>query len=475
MGGIMAAQEHINLRERPNVILVMCDDLGWGDVGFNGSSTIKTPNLDEMAGAGIIFSRFYSAAPVCSPTRASCLTGRNPFRMGIYSANVGHMRSEEITLAEVLSKAGYSTGHFGKWHLGTLTTALNDANRGMPGDSSHLSRPTDHGYHEYFCTESKVPTWDPMLKPTSFQEESGSSLRYGWPALLDGEKSENYGTFYWSGPDQMELNNLRGDNSEVIMDRAIPFIERSVKRDQPFFTTIWLHTPHLPVVTHKAYRDLYPKHDLSEQLYYGCISAMDEQIGRLWSTLQKLNVSEHTMLWFCSDNGPERQTPGSAGSLRARKRSLYEGGVRVPAFCLWPDNWSSGTADVPAVTSDYLPTILDILQIEYPETDRPLDGITLRKLLDGKTKQRRSPIGFQSTGGKRSWVEDRYKLISPEGENFELYDLISDRTESNNIAAKHPAKVDSMKHALLKWIEDCTRSDQGGDYEGEVVTPNLRH
>ena len=161
----------------PNIILIMCDDLGWGDTGFNGNKKIETPNLDLLAGKGITFSRFYSASAVCSPTRGSCLTGRNPYRYGIPTANAGHMKKEEITLPELLKEKGYSTGHFGKWHLGTLTTKVKDANRGKPGDSAHYSIPSMNGYDTYLVTESKIPTYDPMLKPKTFNKEKGESLR----------------------------------------------------------------------------------------------------------------------------------------------------------------------------------------------------------------------------------------------------------------------------------------------------------
>ena len=155
--------------ERPNVILIMCDDLGWGDVGFNGNKIIKTPNLDSMANSGIKFDQFYAAAPVCSPTRGSVLTGRHPFRYGIYYANTGHMKKKEFTLAEIMKTKGYRTGHFGKWHLGTLTTKIKDANRGGPKGAKHYSSPQQNGFDICFSTESKVPTWDPMLVPKKIQ------------------------------------------------------------------------------------------------------------------------------------------------------------------------------------------------------------------------------------------------------------------------------------------------------------------
>ena len=149
----------------PNIILVMADDMGWGDVGFNGNQIIKTPCLDRLAAEGVRMDRFYSAGPLSSPTRASVLTGRNPFRTGVFSANEGILRPEEITLPELLKQAGYTTGHFGKWHLGTLTCKEIDANRGRPENEHLYNPPAWHGYDVAFVTESKVPTFDPMLKP----------------------------------------------------------------------------------------------------------------------------------------------------------------------------------------------------------------------------------------------------------------------------------------------------------------------
>ena len=452
---------------RPNIILVMCDDLGWGDVGFNGHPKVRTPNLDRLSAAGRRLDRFYAAAPVCSPTRASALTGRNPFRMGIYHANTGHMLPEEVTLAEVLRSEGYRTGMFGKWHLGTLTTMLEDANRGRPRDSTNYALPTDHGFDAYFCTESKTPTWDPMLKPDSFRIEAGESLRYGWAALEQGSERvpKTYGTFYWSGPEQMALHNLDGDDSRVIMDRVLPFVEDAVARQQPFFSTVWFHTPHLPLVTSRHHRDQYADLSLQEQLLYGSISAMDEQVGRLWAKLEELGVAENTMLWFCSDNGPENRTPGSSGPFRERKRSLYEGGVRVPAFLVWPAHFEGGqNLAAPMVTSDYLPTILDYLQLDYPQPERPIDGKSMRPVLEGERNRRDHPIGFQFRN-KISWVTDQYKLISTdEGESFELYDLLMDPEEKQDLSKDRPLIVNKLSQELQLWLDDCRRSDRDSSY-----------
>lgn len=450
--------------QRPNVILIMADDLGWGDTGFNGNSVIQTPNLDKLAGKGMVFNRFYSASAVCSPTRASCLIGRNPYRTNVITANSGYLKKEEVTLAEVLKSHGYHTGHFGKWHLGTLTTKIKDANRGRPGNAEEFSIPTQHGFEVFFSTESKVPTFDPMVKPKVFQTEKGEGLRYGWEAIDDGDSSEAYGTHYWNGKEMMVQEDLTGDDSKIIIDKAMDFIKESSATEDPFFSVIWLHTPHLPVVADEKHRNMYKTHDLQEQLYYGTITALDEQIGRLWETLGELGEQQNTMIWFCSDNGPERGTPGSSGIYRERKRSLYEGGVRVPAFCVWENGVQpSQISSVPAVTSDYFPTILDMLSIDH-QLNRPMDGVSLKMVMSSEQSERGASIGFLFNN-KMSWVSDQYKLISTdEGNTFELYDLIHDPEEKDNIAAGNEELVEQMRKDLLKWKKSVENSQQGGDY-----------
>ena len=450
--------------QNPNIILIMTDDQGWYDAGFNGNSEIKTPNLDKLASSGIIFDRFYSASAVCSPTRASVITGRNPLRINIPTANSGHMREEEITLPEILKERGYSTGHFGKWHLGTLTELTLDANRGgREKFQNDYSIPTMHGYDEYFCTESKVPTFDPMVYPTSFDDEEG--MRYGWRAIKENDSAKVYGTSYWQGTEQKSIDNIKGDDSKVIMDRVLPFIENSISSNKPFFTTIWLHTPHLPVVSDSVHRNYYSNLGLKKQLYYGTLTAMDEQIGRLWSKLEELGIQNETILWFCSDNGPENGTPGSAYIFRERKRSLYEGGVRVPAFVIWKGHIKENIRiDFPSVTSDYLPTILEIMNIKYPD-DRPIDGVSLYGLMQGENKKREEAIGF-IFGEKISWVDNQYKLISVDnGKSFELYNLINDRSEKENIILKETEIAESMKKGLTKWMTSVENSKKGLDYK----------
>ena len=256
--------------ELPNIILIMADDLGWGDTGFNGNDSIITPSLDDLAEQGIVFRRFYSASPVCSPTRASCLTGRHPYRMGIFGANSGYIKSQEHTLAELLKSKGYTTGHFGKWHLGTLTNTVLDANRGGRGDTLIYSPPWENGFDVCFSTESKVPTWNPMITPG---KEAGD--------IGNRDPGSDFGTYYWTGEGEIANDNLEGDDSRIIMDRVIPFIKGAVNDKNPFLAVIWFHTPHLPVLTGSEYRQLYTDYSPDIQHYYGAISAMDDQIGRL--------------------------------------------------------------------------------------------------------------------------------------------------------------------------------------------------
>ncbi|MEM7477612.1 MAG: sulfatase-like hydrolase/transferase [Planctomycetota bacterium] len=446
-------------QERPNIVLVMCDDLGWGDVGFNGGTTIKTPHLDEMAKHSLQFNRFYAQAPVCSPTRGSCLTGRHPYRYGIPTANSGHMKKEELTLAELLKKLGYATGHFGKWHLGTLTTTVQDANRGGPRNKKNYSPPQDNGFDVCFSTESKVPTFDPMIKP------KGAKAGGHWDAITDKSQAETYGTYYWNEQGEQVQDNLEGDDSKLIMDRASRFIEAAAAADRPFFVVVWFHTPHLPVVADAEHRAMYP--DAESVLaanYYGCVTAMDEQIGRLRETLKKVEAHQNTLVTFCSDNGPEGKdtAPGSAAHFRGRKRSLYEGGVRVPGLIEWPAKIEPGVTDFPAVTSDYLPTILDHVGAVIDD-DRPIDGISLKSVFLGQQMERARPIGFQSAK-QQALSGDRYKIYRDGKAKWELYDLLKDPSESKDIAGQHPEVVARMGSYFESWKKSCSQSNEGLDY-----------
>ena len=314
------------------------------------------------------------------------MTGRHPFRYGIYHANVGHLPGEEITIAELLRSEGYRTGFFGKWHLGTLTKTERDANRGgRPEFEKEYSPPWLHGFDTVFATESKTPTYDPMVKPKVGYQPTW------WNVVVGSEDGEPYGTFYWDTDGKKVSENLSGDDTRIIVDRAIPFIEEASASQTPFFTVVWTHTPHLPVVASDENKTAIASDDPYTTHYYGSIRALDLQIGRIRQRLEELGLANNTLIWFTSDNGPEHAhpfAPGSTGGLRGQKRSLYEGGIRVPGIVEWRGRIPSGVeVDVPAVTSDILPTVLDYLKISFPD-ERVVDGVSLKPALSGVAMKR---------------------------------------------------------------------------------------
>ena len=418
---------------RPNIILAMADDQGWGDTSYNGHHILSTPNLDSMAAAAVRFDRFYAGAPVCSPTRGSVLTGRHPFRYGIFFANADTgadapskyaLPAREQTLAEYLKPLGYVCAHFGKWHLGDFS-------------GPKRSAPTDNGFDEFFSTTRKVATVDP-----------------------DG---------YWTAAGRVP-GPQEGDDSRILMDAAVDFIERAAARRQPFFAVIWFHAPHEPVLASERHRAPYTQYPGKPENYYGAIAALDEQVGRLRETLRYLKIERDTMLWYASDNGPEgdRQaynSPGSSGPFRGHKRSLFEGGIRVPAILEWPARYPRPRViGAAASTSDYLPTILSALRQPVPAN---LDGIDLLPVLDGRRRLRQSPLAFETIGDTRGsqrlcWIEDRWKLLSNLDQSPDsLFDLDADPAETTDLAARHPSLCSALRAKLEQWRASCTRSRQG--------------
>lgn len=432
-------------QDKPNIILIMADDMGYGDVGFNGNTIIKTPHMDALAESGLKLTNFYSGGPVCSPTRGTCLTGRHYHRYGIFSANIGHLPKQEVTIQGLLKENGYKTGHFGKWHIGTL-----DSNYSTKGDSrkpaENFAPPWERDYDVSFVTESSVSTWDPL----------STSVPY-----------------YFNG--EITTENLSGDDSRVIMDRVVPFIESAVNEEKPFLSVIWFHTPHEPVVAGPEYKAMYSSYSEGKQHYYGCITAMDDQIGRLYNKLQDLNIDDNTIIFFCSDNGPEGKEesddrPGSTGGLRGRKRSLYCGGTGVPAFIVWPGKTDTpSTSNYVSGTLDYLPTILDALDIEMPD-NRPIDGISLLPMLNGTETERPRPLPFMTNRGKAAWIDGDLKFITNnKGIVSEVYNLRTDRYETTNLRSQYPEKIEKINKHIHAWNFSCKKSHAGGDYEGDYT------
>lgn len=435
--------------DKPNIILIMADDLGYGDTGFNGNEIIQTPHLDALAARGVTLTHFYSGNSVCSPTRGTVLTGRHHDRYGIYTANAGHLPAQEITLARMLKQQGYTTGHFGKWHLGTLSPTMSSKGA-KRRPAFNFAPPWQRDYDRSFVTESAVSTWNPGLG-----RRAVNNPFFDDGVILDGEDP-----------------SLRGGAARVVVDRAAPFIAQAAADATPFLAVVWFHAPHEDVAAGPEYLARYKGHGDAAH-FYGCITELDEQVGRIVRTLDDANVSDNTLIFFCSDNGPEGKAPGGrrAGvtdGLRGRKRALYDGGVRVPAFAVMPGQIPSGTtSDTILTTLDYFPTIQKIVGYKMPD-DRPLDGQNIMPVLAGQSHERTTPIPFRYGAGVSSLVKDGYKYLLPANE---LYNLAADRAETRNLAATLPDRAAAMKAELITFFADVKRSHSGGDYPSSDYTP----
>lgn len=437
----------------PNIVMLMADDLGYGDVGFNGNDTIMTPHLDRMAENGLHLTNFHAASPLCSPTRASCLTGRDPLRQGIFAAHTAGLRHGETTVAEVVKEQGYRTGFFGKWHLGWVQPETTEP-RG------YYSPPWQHGFDDVFATKSAVPTWDPTVYPDN------------WDGWGKGEGNQ-WGLSIYVRNGVPVTDNLEGDDSRIIMDRVIPFIEQSIQDNQPFLATVWFHTPHEPVVAGPEYLAMYPDLPEEQKHLYGCITAMDEQIGRLRAFLREKGIADNTVVFFCSDNGAPaskvRDGVASNGPFRGAKHRIWEGGLRVPALIEWPGRVSAGrVSDYLSSTNDYLPTVLDILSLE-PIEGIPLDGVSLLPLMEGKAMSKRPPMAFawqrlyQDTA-RYALIDGDYKIGIHDDQPTELFNLKNDPYEADNLADKEPAIRKRLEAQLEAIKASWQNSRDGGDY-----------
>ena len=423
---------------RPNIILCMTDDQGWGDVSYNGLKQIRTPNLDAMAAAGLRFNRFYAQHPSCSPTRASVMTGRHPYRMGTFWPGMP-LRLQEMTIAQAVKRVGYATAHFGKWHL-----SGGKSGAGRPLAATDPLGPGKFGFDEWFT----VSNWFDL----------------DW-------------TFGHNG----QPEKVTGDGSDAIVAEALKYIATKAKNNEPFLACIHYGSPHVPLKPLPA--DLKAA---GGSAYYGEILGVDRSLGALRAGLRKLNIADNTLVWFNSDNGAwvdEKAAPdtyGWNGGLHGHKGELWEGGIRVPGLIEWPARIKKrAITEVIACTSDIYPTIVDLLQINIRNQVLPLDGISLVPLLDGKMKERPQPLGFWHHGeetleeGPAAWLENRYKLLQfNKPQKVELYDLVADPHETKNVAAQHPEVVAQMLARLESWKESVQRSNRGGDYpDGRLLPP----
>jgi len=427
---ILISCQKIPQIEQPNIILIMTDDQGWGQTGYYNHPVLDTPNLDKMAANGIRFDRFYAAAPVCSPTRASILTGRTNNRTGVPSHGYA-LRTQEKTIGVALKKAGYSTAHFGKWHLNGLRGP------GVPvlKDDSHS--PGKFGF-DHWLTVTNFFDINPLMS------ENGSFV------------------------------DLKGNTSDIIVRKALKFIKRKSEQNLPFFAVIWDGSPHDPFVASEQDRKKFQDLDEPSQNHHGEIVAFDRSLGYLRKKLRDLNLAENTILWYCSDNGGLSEVqPNSVGGLRGSKGTIYEGGLRVPGIIEWPAVIQPKVTRYPASTMDIFPTIVDILGLPNDDLLKPIDGISLKPIFNTALDRRIKKIPF-SFNDQGALLDNNYKLIvsSIEKNEFELYNLKNDPFESQNLAAEDPILFEQMKKEFIQWNETVELSRKGKDYKDGKVLKN---
>lgn len=408
---------------KPNIIILLCDDLGYGDLSCFAHPATKTPHLDKLASEGLKLTNCYSAMPVCSPSRAGLMTGRVPNRLGIHDwipARSGvYLRPQEVTFAQLLRKAGYRTLHAGKWHLNSKV----DGSEPTPGDA---------GFEHWLYTQNNAAP--NHLNPTNF-------IRNGKPA-----------------------GKLNGPSSHIVVEEAMQWL--GGVKDQPFFLNLWFHETHEPVAAAEEYLQLYPdESNVDRKHYYGDVSQMDAAVGKLMKFLDDNKLRENTFVFFSSDNGPETlnrykagfRSFGSPGPLRGMKLHVTEAGYRVPGIIRWPSRIKASTVSTEPVCSvDLLPTLCAMAQVDPPR-DRALDGASLLPLFEGKPVVRPHPLYWQydralSEPWTISMREGPWKLLANTTlDRFALHNLDEDVSEKIDLAEKHPERVRSMA-AIMKAL-----------------------
>ncbi|MBO0590147.1 arylsulfatase [Cellulophaga sp. E16_2] len=460
----------ITAQKRPNVIIMMTDDQGYGDIGMHGNPYLKTRHIEAIAKQGIEMESFI-AYPNCSASRAALLTGRYPYRTGVTAVTqVDHfMNTSEITIAEILSNNGYRTGIFGKWHL---------------GDNNPM-RPTDQGFQEAL-----------VHKGGGIGQAAGpAGNTYFDPVLEHNNVSKKY----------------KGYCDDIFTDATLDFI--SAKNDKPFFAYLATNLPHFPLQVPDEKAEPYRKMGLHEDnaLTYGMIDNIDGNVGRVLAKLKQLGIEDNTIVIFLSDNGPrQRRTkndvyPGRwVANLRGTKTSVYDAGIRVPFFVKWPNHFKKNVkSKTMGTVMDILPTILDIAKVPLPDALQ-LDGKSLLPLWkndDADSLQGREFIvqmHYGPTPFKYMHFTVRtqtYKLVSPNDfphgilyqpkddqlkevlSNLELYNIEEDPSERIDLAKKYPEIVEDLLAKYENWFDEVTQErDAKGIqriYLGETATPEV--
>ncbi|TWU54327.1 Arylsulfatase [Rubripirellula tenax] len=439
----------VNAGESPNIILLLADDLGYRDLSCFGSPAVNTPNLDRLAKEGQKFTRFYAGSAVCTPTRASILTGRYPLRFGItkHFNDVNRWLPESATtVAEILKGAGYHTGHVGKWHLGGLHVDA-DGKRleDQPG-------PRQHGFEFYQTQIEQQPIRGRMGREQTL-------FRQGGTVLLRNDQHVGEGDPYYS----KHLTDANGDF-------AIELIEKFSADPQPFFINMWWLVPHKP------YEPAPEPHwsgtavdGISEDQhrFRSMVQHMDAKVGQILGKLDDLEIADNTLVLFTSDNGAAFE--GFIGDLKGGKTDLHDGGLRVPFLVRWPAAIPAGQAsDTFGHTNDLLPTVCDAAGIELP-SDLPIDGLSLLPHMKGErppTVETRGTVFWQldlyrniqrhypkpKPYATEVVMRGKWKMLALSGKPVELFDVESDPNENRNVLDDHTELVASLAAQLDEWL-----------------------
>ncbi|MCH2127930.1 MAG: sulfatase-like hydrolase/transferase [Pirellulaceae bacterium] len=435
---VTPAARPIHATDRPNFVVVLCDDLGYGDLHCYGNQQLHTPNVDQFAAEGLRLTSCYAAHPNCSPSRTGLLTGRTPTRVGIHNwipmFSPMHVPTSEITIATLLRDAGYDTALSGKWHL---NGRFNMTGQPQPGD---------HGFNHWFATQNNcLPN---HKNPYNF-------VRNGIP-----------------------LGPLRGYAADLVSSEAIYWLRELRDKSKPFFLFVSFHEPHEPIATKEQYQNLYPSEDPSYAAHHGNITQMDTAFGELMIALDDLQLRDNTFVFFTSDNGPARtrfHPNGSAGPLRDKKGFISEGGIRVPGIIRWPGRTQAGAIDgTPICGTDILPTCCEIAGIPIPQ-DRTLDGSSILPLFEGRSIERATPLywHFYAARGKQrvairigDWklaaeldavpahdragidARDQQGVKAAQLGTMALYNLVVDIGETMDWQASEPERFAQMREIL---------------------------
>ena len=405
--------------ERPNIVVFLVDDMGWGDSGTYGNKLIQTPNMDKLASQGVKLMQCYSACGVCSPSRSAILTGRTPYRNGVWRHLSGngpsHLRETEITYPELLKASGYDTCHVGKWHLLSRQQFGNE-------DFPH---PDAHGYNHWMATHNNA---------APSHENPNNFVKNGQP-----------------------VGETKGYSAQLVATEANHWLKEIRDKEKPFALSVWLHEPHSPIATDSRFQDLYKGHKNAK--YMGNITQLDHALGMVMDALDEQGVSDNTFFYFSSDNGPVPAFGGSSGGLRGHKRSDYEGGIRVPGLVRWPEHIKPGTtSETPVIGTDVFNTILHLAGIEVP-TDRVIDGANMLPALEGKPIERKIPLFWRThVSAPEQRVAMRvgdWKIVGDETlTQFQLYKVSEDWKEKNDLAKEMPEKTKELKTQLIALWND---------------------